>query len=556
MLLTGTVSDPSHARYGKHLTEHDVRKLVQPAEDTDKLVRDWLSDNGIAGYSYSGAKDWITVSLPVERIESLLNAEYSVYRHDDGSEVVRTPEWSLPRHLHEHIDTVQPSNSFFRSAPKATSMKGFQPKTGNFKPQFYENPTVAAVCNVSAVTPLCLRTLYGTINYEPQVPGKNKVGLTDYLGEANNRSDVSIFLQQFRPEAVSAAYQFKIDVINGGDNQQTPDTPTQLASGKDLEGNLDAETILGIDWPTPLIAYTTGGSPPFKADNNTPTDTNEPYLTWLSYVLATSDSDLAQTISTSYDDDEQSVPPAFASRVCNELAQLGARGVSLFYASGDEGVGVNGSCISNNGTNALTFLPEFPSTCPYITSVGATVRFAPEVVAFDPANGFASGGGFSSYFARPSYQDKVVPAYLASLNGKDAAYFNASGRGYPDIAAQGTRFVTVWNGSQVLLDGTSAATPTAAAVIALVNDALIAAGRPPLGFLNPWLYAGGYKAFTDVTSGSAIGCSEIGDGLGFPAEVGWDAVSGFGTPNFPKILQSLGLSGKWEHHGGWGGNWQ
>ena len=328
---------------------------------------------------------------------------------------------------------------------------------------------------------------------------------------------------------------------------------SQLYAGTEQEGNLDAETILGIDWPTPLIAYTTGGSPPFKADENSPTDTNEPYLTWLTFVLETSDDDLAQTISTSYDDDEQSVPPSYARRVCSEFAQLGARGVSLFFASGDEGVGNNGTCVSNNGTNAPTFLPEFPSTCPYVTSVGATKNVNPEVVAFDAANGFASGGGFSSYFSRPKYQDNVVPQYIKSLNGEFAPYFNASGRGYPDIAAQGQRYITIWNGTQLLLDGTSAATPTAAAVIALVNDALIAAGKPPLGFLNPWLYSKGYEAFTDVTSGSAIGCQGLGSGLGFPAKKGWDAVSGFGTPNFPAIVQQLAIDCAWEHTGGWGG---
>ena len=56
--------------------------------------------------------------------------------------------------------------------------------------------------------------------------------------------------------------------------------------------------------------------------------------------------------------------------------------------------------------------------------------------------------------------------------------------------------------------------PTASAVLALVNDALIAGGRSPLGFFNPWLYKGGYKAFTDVVSGSAIRCRT----LGFPAQ--------------------------------------
>jgi tripeptidyl-peptidase-1 len=53
----------------------------------------------------------------------------------------------------------------------------------------------------------------------------------------------------------------------------------------------------------------------------------------------------------------------------------------------------------------------------------------------------------------------------------------------------------------------------------LVNDALIAENKPVLGFLNPWLYSGAYKALTDVTSGSSYGCNTTG----FPAQAGWDA---------------------------------
>jgi tripeptidyl-peptidase I len=77
-----------------------------------------------------------------------------------------------------------------------------------------------------------------------------------------------------------------------------------------------------------------------------------------------------------------------------------------------------------------------------------------------------------------------------------------------------------------LQDGTSASTPTVASIISLVNDALIVEGRPPLGFLNPWIYSKGLEAFNDVTIGSAPGCNTTG----FPAVKGWDAVSGFGTP--------------------------
>jgi hypothetical protein len=55
---------------------------------------------------------------------------------------------------------------------------------------------------------------------------------------------------------------------------------------------------------------------------------------------------------------------------------------------------------------------------------------------------------------------------------------------------------------------------------------LLAAGKPVLGFLNPMLYSIGGAAFTDITSGSVTGCGTTG----FPAQAGWDAASGFGTP--------------------------
>ncbi|KAG9957551.1 subtilisin-like protein, partial [Aureobasidium melanogenum] len=541
------VSDPDHSRYGQHLSEHEVKKLVQPAEDSLALVHEWLADNGIATshLSYSAAKDWIKVSLPVHRIESLLDTKYSIYRREDGSETVRTPEWSLPVHLHEHIDTIQPTNSFFRSTPKAVSLE-VNKVGGTYSKDvtYHQDPNVTSICTPRGVTPLCMRTLYETIDYVPQSAGKNKMALANYLGETNNRSDAYLFLDKFRPEAKQAAYTFQFDVINNGSTSQEV-----VQTNIDVEGDLDVETMLGVGWPIPLTAYAVGGSPPFIPSNGTTTDTNEPYLDWLQHVLAQSDDTLPQVVSTSYDDEEQTVPPSYAKRVCEDLAQLGARGVSVFYASGDSGVGSSGSCITNNGSGAKRFTPEFPSTCPYVTSVGATMDFNPEVVAYH-SSGFASGGGFSDLFPRPAYQDKAVKAYLKTLGDRDAAYFNASGRAYPDISAQGSYFATVWNGTETLVSGTSASTPLFAAIIALVNDALIAGGKPTLGFLNPWLYKKGYRAFTDITSGSAVGCSEIGDGKGFPAVEGWDPVSGFGTPKFRDIIHLLGVHGNWNHTGG------
>jgi subtilase family serine protease len=56
-----------------------------------------------------------------------------------------------------------------------------------------------------------------------------------------------------------------------------------------------------------------------------------------------------------------------------------------------------------------------------------------------------------------------------------------------------------------LVDGTSCASPIFASMIALVNDRLLAAGKPVLGFLNPFLYSTtGRASFTDVTSGTPL----------------------------------------------------
>lgn len=167
----------------------------------------------------------------------------------------------------------------------------------------------------------------------------------------------------FRPEAVSAAQNFTTVIIANGDDTQTPNNATQLEDGKDLEGNLDAETIIGITYPTKLTTYNVGGSPPFKPDALEPTDTNEPYLTWLQFLLNQTNEQIPQVISTSYGDDEQTVPLSYATAVCNGFAQLGARGVTLLFASGDAGVGPDGDCLTNDGKNSSTFLPAFPAGC-------------------------------------------------------------------------------------------------------------------------------------------------------------------------------------------------
>ena len=64
------------------------------------------------------------------------------------------------------------------------------------------------------------------------------------------------------------------------------------------------------------------------------------------------------------------VPKDYATRVCNGFAQLGARGVSVIFSSGDSGVGdldtdpTSPGCKINDGTNRTMFIPGFPAGCP------------------------------------------------------------------------------------------------------------------------------------------------------------------------------------------------
>ena len=368
------------------------------------------------------------------------------------------------------------------------------------------------------------------------------MAITNYLGELSIRSDVRQYLQHFRPEAEAAADEFQLIAIDGGTTSQTL-TTVDINREIGIEGALDVQTMLGIAWPTRLISYSTGGSQPkFKPDDFTPTNNNEPYFAWVRYMLNLSDGDLPYVVSTSYAEDEQTVSPEYTERVCNSFAQLGVRGVSLFFNSGDEGVGAAGHCVSNNTPHKRRFLPTFPSSCPYVTTVGATYQVGEEVAALDSRFNitFTSGGGFSDMFHTPKYQKDAVSRYLAANNNfpQYEGFFNANGRAYPDVAAQGVNFSVVYDGKVIPIDGTSASAPAFAAVIALVNDALLAEGKSTMGFLNPWLYGGGHKAFTDITSGSSAGCEVDG----FPATHGWDAVTGYGTPNFRDILESLGLA--------------
>jgi tripeptidyl-peptidase I len=209
--------------------------------------------------------------------------------------------------------------------------------------------------------------------------------------------------------------------------------------------------------------------------------------------------------------------------------KLGLQGVTVLYSSGDYGVAGNGGqCIDpttgqyNDGSSGI-FNPSFPGTCPYITSVGAT-QIAPNKTVLDPEEAcetvIYSGGGFSNVFSLPSYQSSAVKSWFKKHPppyGADRFNNTQKTRGYPDVSANGANYVVNVDGSFSLVYGTSASSPVFGSIITLINEARLALGKKPVGFLNPTLYANP-SVLNDITSGGNQGCGTAG----FTASSGWD----------------------------------
>jgi len=218
------------------------------------------------------------------------------------------------------------------------------------------------------------------------------------------------------------------------------------------------------------------------------------------------------------------------NRINVEFMKAGARGISIVFASGDQGcVGTSSQCIKSS--------PEFPASSPYVTSVGGTMIKSNIEEASDTSSGamISTGGGFSDTFEMPEYQRSSVFKYLNSSAVPKSMKFNNNGRAYPDISAISNNFPTVVRGKVHMVGGTSASAPLIAGIISLLNAKRIERGRPPMGFINPWLYNLHDKhpaCFSDITKGHNRCSYNFFFDEGFRSMVGWDATTGLGTPNF------------------------
>ncbi|PIL24838.1 hypothetical protein GSI_12724 [Ganoderma sinense ZZ0214-1] len=499
------VSDPSNSLYGQHLSKAEVEALIAPSQDTKNAVSSWLQENGLNPTTTSPAGDWISISVPVSQANSLFAANFTTFVHQDSDkQFIRTLSYSLPKSLQGHVDLVHPTVIF----PEPAELTSAKPKK---KRAFHKVEPVGRGTSsdcANGTTPACLRDLY-RIPITPATNKKNSLGVTGFFGNNAHYSFLESFLKMYRPDVDLKTSNFTSVGIDGGSNDQ--DYPSVS------EGELDIQYTVGMATSVPVTYYFIG----YDAQ-----DDLGGFLDEANLLLGLENPPLVLT--TSYGRRENSISLELTKKLCNVYAQLGARGTTILYASGDSGPG----CSS---TNATLFQPTFPSNCPFVTSVGGTQGYAPE----EAWQG--SSGGFSNYYRRPFYQTTAVVPYLALHGHQNVGRYNASGRAFPDIAAKADNFL-ILEPTVFAVSGTSASSPTVASIVALLNDRLLNKGRPPLGFLNPWLYSVGQFAFTDITKGnSSIQCDENDPPRGFSAEVGWDPVTGLGTPRFDKLVSLLGL---------------
>ncbi|MGH3508677.1 MAG: S53 family peptidase [Nocardioidaceae bacterium] len=272
------------------------------------------------------------------------------------------------------------------------------------------------------------------------------------------------------------------------------------------------------------------------------------------------DHNVGDVISQSFGEAETCVDPTLLSMQHRLFAKAAHKHITVFASSGDSGA----SQFNCAGTAAI-LAASSPASDPLVTGVGGTTLNADSTTgayigetawnefllgcnppALDLNDVNCSGGGFSTIYPQPSYQQGHF--------GHHGKGHGRAGRGVPDVAYNAgvnggvlthCGICNVLSGLDpldpttfFLFGGTSAGSPQWAGITA-VGDQL---GHHRLGDINPGLYRIGRShrlyanAFHDITVGNND-VVEIGGG--YDTATGWDPVTGLGTPNASALLPAL-----------------
>ncbi|KAK1963595.1 subtilisin-like protein [Colletotrichum sublineola] len=467
------VSDPRSPTFGHYWNARDVVDLLAPPKESIREVARWLTSAGKESYVASE-----TYLLP-----------HGISKHIDF--VVPGPGPALNHHVPEFVSV--------------RSLDGLRPRE-----------TRKIDC-FKYMAPDCLSQLY---NFEDGADLKahpeNSLGFYTPSYSTWLAEDMDKFFADFAPYLVGKRPAMMR--INGGYQQEDIKVPSF-----NMEPNLDYQYSMAMADPVPVANIQVG-------DNTTAANLN--------VMLAAFNKDYCKMAL-----DPEFDPVSPNSTDCG--THQPPRVIGIAYAWNE--AWYSDKYLHRNYTaEEGHFASVFPASCPWITTVGGTqfvphnltwaegAKFPAETALDD--NTTTSGGGFSRLSSAPWYQAGLTHEYLTGAKGAlDLAkegYFNAEGRGYPDISAMSLNYLVNLYGDYRAVKGTSTAVPLMASMFARINNERLHAGKATIGFVNPVLYGHRNQFVRDVEAGVNEGC---GVDAAFPAARAWDAVTGLGSLDYAKL---------------------
>ncbi|DBA05071.1 TPA: hypothetical protein N0F65_000759 [Lagenidium giganteum] len=564
------LSDVTSPQYGQYLTPSELRAHWGPEADGTLAMGNLMADLHDAEVSVNDVGDYWNVRMSAATAEHLFSTQLYEYQHHAHEQLrVVRPEgaFTIPTQIAshvtyvdglEHFPTEKQAQLMARRVSPGRIVDDVLPKSSKSDPyqqHTYHPPLLSDDIAVSESEPDYITT--SQIRAQYQIPDdaknfngthvRNKLIVGAFLEEFYKERDLQQFIDQFERKCLPSTFKFPATKGDCLADRPESSAANHRATG---EASLDVQAVVALSRSENVVTLCYTGlrdsTRPFADDNQ------EPFLTFLQDINAMHPA--PAVVSISYTDDECAVPESYARAVNREFMKAAMKGITILVAAGDGGVQsshlVRSFCHLDG---CSVFQPMFPSSSPYITSVGATTfkrtnggHFTEIVTSSNDGALITSGGGFSALFPQPSYQAKAVERYVAAaaLAGVPPSMYHHKGRAYPDIAALGHLFPVYVNGRLTPTDGTSVSAPIVASVVSLVNKVLIESGQPVLGFFNPLLYQMLEvcpHVFQDVTSGdTACGGGDLNCcSKGHVATTGWDATSGVGSIKFAPFVRSF-----------------
>jgi subtilase family serine protease len=479
--LLASISDPHSPSYHHFLTPDAFAQHFGPWMDDRATVERVLRQAHLNMIADDPGSDLVFARGTTAQIEALFEVNLNEYRGADGEQYYAA---SSPLHLSAAFQGIVSGvlgleDRIHMSAhPLLARLAQISPDAGGLAP--------SDVARVYDLGPLQSSGLDGT---------NQTIALADI--DTFNAADIQAYDQAFNITAPPVA----VVPVAGG------------TTSSDAETTLDIEMAQAVAPHAHIVVYEGPGD-----------------LLSLAQMFSQIVSEhRAQVLSISLGQCELDVNgsdgASFVRSIENTFQRADAEGMSVLVASGDSGAY---GCQEN-----FNLSTSLPASSPYVTAVGGTTLFVNSDGSYGreagwegPLESVGSGGGLSQFFQRPSWQTGAGVSNSSS-NGMRQA---------PDVAADAdplTGYLIYYSRDWQVVGGTSAAAPLWAGLIALANQAAAAQGKPPLGFLNPTLYAlasASPSPYHDVT---------VGGNLYYSATPGWDYCTGWGSPDAAVLVRDL-----------------